>query len=120
MTGPKIRQVDYYPDEFLIGVAGMTPEQIGVYWVICSLMYSSGGPISVYDERISRICGASKRKCRRIIEELMSAGKLQSDGQSLANKRANFELSKAINRVNNAQTAGKKGGRPKEKHMKRA
>jgi uncharacterized protein YdaU (DUF1376 family) len=58
----KIRRIDYSPDEFLVGVAGMSAEEIGVYWVIVSLIYSSGGPIPVDDDRLKRLAGVSHQR----------------------------------------------------------
>jgi hypothetical protein len=38
----KIRRVFFSADEFLAGIVGMTPAEVGIYWTICSLIYSTG------------------------------------------------------------------------------
>ena len=41
----KIRRVNYSPDEFLAAISSLTVEEIGFYWVCCTLIYSKRGPI---------------------------------------------------------------------------
>lgn len=108
----KVRRVDYYPDEFLVGVSGMTSEQIGVYWVVCSLIYSSGGPILERDPRIMRCGGVSTRRWPGLLAELVEIGKLTVVDGRLHNRRAAIELGKTQDRVSKARDNGHLGGRP--------
>lgn len=95
----KLRRIDFYPDDFLIGVAGMTPEQGHVYWVVCSLCYSTGGPIPVEDERIFRLIRARPARLKRVINELQTCGKLIVDGTQMYNRRAVNEMKTALKRI---------------------
>ena len=36
----KARRYDYSPAEFLEGVSNLTVDEIGLYWVACSMMYA--------------------------------------------------------------------------------
>lgn len=110
---PKIRRVDYYPDEFLIGVVGLSAEEIGVYWVVCSLVYSSGGPVPADDPRILRCGGIGPRRWPAIRQRLIAAGKLALDNAGhLTNRRCLKALDDARRRVDQAAVNGRSGGRP--------
>jgi hypothetical protein len=107
MTANKIRRVDFSPDEFLAGVNGMRADEIGVYWVVCSLIYSRGGPVDNDPQWIGRICSFHRATdCRRCLDRLIALGKLtvNADGQ-LENGRAMTELGRAHRRVNQAHDA---------------
>lgn len=112
----KVRRVDFSPDEFLVGIAGMPADEIGVYWVVCCLIYSSGGPIPEDDERLGRLSGASHQKLPHILRSLVERRhKLDLEGGLLSNKRAVNELERAEHRATNAISNGLQGGRPSNK-----
>lgn len=101
----KIRRIDFSPDEFLVGVAGMKPEEIGAYWIACSLMYSRGGPIVDDEAWIARACGCSRRTWRTLKERLVTAGKLSVSDGLISNSRTVREIERAKNRLNASRTA---------------
>lgn len=108
----KVRHIKYHPDEFLMGVAGMPPEQIGLYWLICSVIYSRGGPIPDDDAENARILRLDVRQYKRIKAALIERGKIRQEAGCLTNSRCEAELVKAHKRIEDAQAAGAQGGRP--------
>ncbi len=104
----KVRKIDFSPDEFLIGVTGMKPMDIAVYWVACSLMYSSGDAIQADDERLFSIIKARKSDIIATLNRLVARGKLQRNGSELAQKRCRTELERAAERIQNATDAASK------------
>lgn len=110
----KIRHIDFYPDEFLTGVSGkLTPEQTGVYWTICSLIYSNGGPIDNDPSWLGNIMrGTHWRTVKRIIKELVKMGKVESKSGSLMVQRCRKELARTEQRIGKARASGLQGGRP--------
>ena len=91
----------------------MAPELVGVYWFACSLMYSTGGPIAVDDDRWGYLRVRSDR-LKSLLSQLEVRKKLTiSDGQVWQN-RVGTELERAKKRVSSAQENGLRGGRPKE------
>src|SRR5690242_7600440 len=62
----KVRRIDFSPDEFLSGVHDLTLEQIGAYWMVCSLIYSRSERIPNDDHWIARFLRVDIRKWRRI------------------------------------------------------
>jgi uncharacterized protein YdaU (DUF1376 family) len=114
----KVRRVDYSPDEFFAGVAGkMTPAEVGIYWMVCTLIYSKGGPIDYDPEWLARTfkTGTKPSHVKAVVDGLIAGGKLTSDGVHLGNNRASSELQRAVNRVATAHENGTKGGRPLRK-----
>lgn len=109
----KVRRIDYYPDEFLVGTMSMACELKGAYWSICSLIYSSGGPIPDDAAWIAKVCGLSTRRWPAVREALLASGKITvtADGR-LANGRCLKELGSAQRRMEAAAENGRKGGRP--------
>jgi uncharacterized protein YdaU (DUF1376 family) len=107
----KVRYVDFSPDEFIAGVVGMKAEEIGVYWTICALIYSTGGSIQ-FDERLKRCSGCHGNKLNAVLRRLEDLGKIVRKGSEIIVKRCGKELEKAQNRSRKALENGEKGGRP--------
>lgn len=112
----KVRRVDYYPDEYIVGVSRMTFEQHGVYWMVCSLIMSNGGPIPNDPKWIGNLGGMGAARCRRIISDLVALGKLTEKSGKIGQKRAEKELISAQKRIETAQENGRNGGRPPKKN----
>lgn len=117
MASPKARRVDYYPDEYIAGVGGvLRADEQGVYWMLCSLIMSEGGPIAQDDRRFAALCRVRPADIKKLVENLIVSGKIlrQSDGK-LFQKRAQSEVEKSLNRIQSASENGSNGGRPSGK-----
>lgn len=117
MAAGKARHVDFYFDEYIAGVAGiLNAEEQGVYWMVCSLIMSEGGTIPENHRRLSMLCGVRPSDSKRIVASLVEKGKIfiQTDGK-LAQKRAQSEVEKSLNRIQRASEVGANGGRPRSK-----
>lgn len=115
----KVRYVDLTFDEFLAGVAGeLTPAQLGVYWMICLLIYSRGEPVKNDPEWL---CGKFKRGTdlrivKNALTDLQSLGKVQAIDGYLVVNRALDALQDARNRIVSHSERGSKGGRPSKEN----
>lgn len=117
MAEAKSRYIDYYPDEFISGVAAKMPyEEQGMYWMICSLIMSNGGPIENDLDHLARLGCLSKTKAKNLLSKLLKRGKIIENDGVLSQKRAENEVKKAIKRIEIAQNNGAKGGRPSKKN----
>jgi uncharacterized protein YdaU (DUF1376 family) len=115
MSG-KARHFDYSPDEYISGVAGrLRADEQGVYWMICSLIMSEGGPVDYDERRLATLCMLRPAHIRRIINRLVQEKKLTRSDGKLGQKRAQSEVERASNRIQSAVKNGAKGGRPAEK-----
>ena len=86
--------VPFYPSDWLAGVAGMTPAQIGVYITILMLIYDAGGPIFFDKRRLARRMCCPQNTFTTIIEDLIADGKVTLNDGFLSNARAEIELKK--------------------------
>ena len=107
----KIRNVHFSPDEYLAGTMGMTHQERGLYWQVCTLIYSSGGAIPDDDERL--FAGPDNPRTTRTTQErLIKKSKITRTGAELMVNRCRTELESASNRMRTAIESGAKGGRP--------
>ena len=113
----KARYIPFYPDEFLAGISGqMTPEQIGAYWTICSLIYSRGKSIKNDPKWIGNLMGGTHwRTAERLIRELHDMGKIDASGPQLGVQRCRNELARAAQKASKNSANGAQGGRPSNK-----
>ena len=120
MTTPELtvthkpRRFDLSPDNFIAGVAGqLSAEELGVYWLICLLIYSHCGEIEYDEQRLVKLLpGTHWRNIRAASQRLQQLGKIEvSDGHVMA-KGCEAPLQEAITRVSNAVQHGRTGGRP--------
>jgi uncharacterized protein YdaU (DUF1376 family) len=108
----KVRKVDFSPDEFIAGTAGMTPTELGIFWFICALIYSNGGPIPQNDERL-RAVRCDPRTIRATTAALVERGKIEilPTGEMMV-RRCRKELDSARKRMQLSAEAASRGGRP--------
>ncbi len=113
----KVRRVDYSPDEYVTGVGGvLRADEQGIYWMICTLVMSSGGAFTRNDQRIASLCLIRQSDACRITDKLIAMGKIEAlDGGKLTQKRARSEVERSVNRIQIATENGSKGGRPAKK-----
>ncbi len=112
---PKIRRVDFFPDEYVAGTCGLlTLEEQGAYWMICAQIYSRGGPIPDNEGWLTRMFfGCHWRSIRAVLANLEAKGKIVRVDDQITVPRCIEELGKATTRVTQAAENGKLGGRPK-------
>lgn len=113
MDGPKVRRIDFSPDEFLAGTVELSDAECGLYWRLCSLIYSRGRAVSRHELRA--ITHSHGNTFNALLGRLIGSGKVIAKGADLVVKRCANELEKAQKRVGNARENGKKGGRPSAK-----
>jgi uncharacterized protein YdaU (DUF1376 family) len=105
----KVRRVDYSPAEFLEGVSNLTVEEIGLFWVACSMMYAREESIANDAKWIGRAAGCSARKARSLIDALIAKKKLSIDGGGkLTNARAMAVISTTLRIIETARKGGER------------
>lgn len=108
-----VRRIDFYPADFFSGVAGMKADMIGVYWVVCTLLYLSDGAIWNTDHRLKSGAGVSYHRLPGILKELASMGKISMSKEgAITQQRVSNELARATQRISKARASGAQGGRP--------
>lgn len=113
---PKIRRIDYSPDEFLAGTIGLSDAECGLYWRLCTLIYSRGRAVS--RDELRAVSPSHGKTFNAIVQRLIENGKVLVLGneRDLFVKRCGNELENALKRVRNARENGLKGGRPRKEN----
>jgi uncharacterized protein YdaU (DUF1376 family) len=109
----KIRRIDFSPDEWIAGTVNLSDRERGIYWQLCALIYSHGGPVLESDLR--QVCSSRSRDYQQAIDHLLSLHKITKDGPYLSQKRAIAELERSQERARRSTENGHKGGRPSNK-----
>ena len=93
----------FFPSDWLGGTSGLSAAEKGVYVTLIALMYDLGGAIPRDDARLARQCGLPKAGLSKIIDTLLSLGKIEDEGQCLTNSRVKNELTERENRIGTAR-----------------
>lgn len=88
----RLFRIDFYPQDWLIDTARLTPEERGIYIQIVCLIYANRGPIENNPQWIAGVSGCSTRLVKTIIERLEQKLFIQFSGEKIGQKRAENEL----------------------------
>jgi uncharacterized protein YdaU (DUF1376 family) len=111
VPGTKIRRVDFYPADWLVGTIGLPHEEIAVYVQICMLIYDRGGPIPDDEAWLSHVAGMHWRTFRKARIGLIEKGKIVSENGHVSVRRCSEELQRAFRRVSESRQNGTKGNK---------
>ena len=84
----------FYPSDWLGGVAGMKPAEVGVYINIIAMIYDAGGPIKLDEARLARRMCCPLVTFRSILLALIEDEKLSLNEGYITQQRAEIELEK--------------------------
>lgn len=107
------RMTDWYkmnPVDWNDGTDDLTLEQEGAYLRICNAIYISERPIRDNMFVIAGLLRCSDRKARRLVDDLVKAGKLIIEGGHIINRRAVDEVSARVRLRMERQSNGSRGG----------
>lgn len=107
----KIRHIRYHADEYLSAIAGMPAAYQGVYWLICSLIYSTGTPLAVDDPRLHALCGCHGRTLSAALAYLETHLKITRNDSEIDVKRCRNEIETALKRSRKHAENGAKGNK---------
>ena len=107
MSRPHIPYFSFYPADFMNGVRGMSPQEIGVYTMLLCLIYEESGPVEYNELRLSTYCGMRQATFAKVVGKLVDLGKLTIENGMMSNDRAEIEISKRANDLKNSSKAGK-------------
>ena len=101
----------WYQDDFLGGVRGMSAAEIGVYTILLNEMYARGEALSLPDVRLARHCGLPVPKFRTILAMLIKEGKIVELECGLWNEKCDKTLVKRKNEHHRNSSAGSQSGK---------
>lgn len=97
----------FYPADFMGGVRGLTPQEVGLYTMLLCRIYEENGPIEFNVLRLSTYCGMRAPTFEKTVQKLVDLGKLDLTDGMLSNARAMSEISNRSNDLKAASRAGK-------------
>ncbi|MEI2387638.1 DUF1376 domain-containing protein [Breoghania sp. JC706] len=97
---------NFYPADFMNGVRGLSPQEVGVYTMLLCRIYEENGPVDLHYLRLYTYCGMRESTFRKVLGKLVELGKLEIRGDCLTNARAEFEISNRADNLKNKKRAG--------------
>ena len=104
---------DWYkmnPVDWNEGTDDLTLEQEGAYLRICNAIYIAERPIRNNMFVVAGLLRCSDRKARRLVDDLVKAGKLVIEDGHIVNRRAVDEVSARVRLRADRQSIGSRGG----------
>ena len=120
MASNNIPYFRFYPADFMLGVRGMSAQEVGVYTMIICLIYESSGPVEYNPLRLSTYCGMRQATFDKVLEKLVDLDKLQMHGGLISNRRADVEISKRANDLKSNSKAGKASAEKRQQNQSQA
>lgn len=80
----------WYQDDFLGGIRGMTAAAIGIYTVLLNEMYAQGRALKMPVPRLARLCGTTVPTFNNVLAELIETGKICELDAGLWNARVDL------------------------------
>ncbi|WP_435167952.1 DUF1376 domain-containing protein [Falsirhodobacter sp. 1013] len=97
----------FYPADFMNGVRGLTPQEVGVYTMILCRIYEENGPIEANTMRLATYCGMREKTFAVVMQKLVDLGKFSLIEGMVINRRALEEIQKRSDGLKNNSKAGK-------------
>lgn len=114
MSKPHIPYFDFYPADFMNGVRGLTPQEVGVYTMILCRIYEESGPVEYHAERLATYCGMRVSAFEKTMERLILLGKFSLSEGMLSNRRAEREIESRSNKLKINSRAGKESAKKRQ------
>lgn len=108
----------FYPADFMNGVRGLTPQEVGVYTMILCRIYEESGPVEYHVRRLATYCGMREAAFTSVVEKLVDLDKLQLVDGKLFNRRAEGEIAKRANGLKVASKAGKASAEKRQQNQR--
>lgn len=108
----------FYPTDFMNGVRGLSPQEVGVYTMILCRIYEENGPVEYHSMRLATYCGMRQATFSKTVEKLVDLGKLSLDDGMLSNTRAEAEISNRSNDLKIASRAGKESAKKRKQNQR--
>lgn len=98
---------DFYPADFMHGVRGLTPAEVGVYTMLLCRIYEENGPVEYHVARLATYCGMREPAFEKTFERLVDLGKISLASGLFSNGRAQQEIASRETKLKNNSRAGK-------------
>ena len=107
MSGSRIPYFDFYPTDFMHGVRGLTPQEVGIYTMLLCRIYEENAPVQYHPARLAAYCGTRESTFVKAFERLVDLGKFSVSEGMFTNARAQVEIEARETKLKNNSRAGK-------------
>jgi uncharacterized protein YdaU (DUF1376 family) len=107
MAKRHIPYFSFYPADFMNGMRGLNPQEVGILIMLLCRIYEENGPIEYHVSRLATYCGTRDAAFVKIVERLIDLGKFNLSEDRLSNIRAGAEIQKREACLERASRAGK-------------
>ena len=90
----RVPYFNFYPADFMLGVRGMTPQEVGIYTMILCMIYEHNGPVAMNSARLSAYCGCRVTTLEKAISRLCELGRISVADGMIMDDRAAEEIAK--------------------------
>jgi uncharacterized protein YdaU (DUF1376 family) len=116
----RIPYFDFYPSDFMGGVRGLTPAEVGIYTMILCRIYEENGPVEHHVTRLAAYCNCPVSMIERVVARLVDLGKITLADGALTNPRAEAEIAKRQTKLNSSVKAGKISAEKRQEKQREA
>lgn len=110
----------FYPADFMNGVRGLTAQEVGVFTMLLCRIYEENGPVEYNQLRLATYCGMREPTFMKVVSRPIDLGKLTLLHGHLSNARAELELIKRTNSLENSSKAGKASTEKRQQKQEKA
>lgn len=108
----------FYPADFMNGVRGLTPQEVGVYTMLLCRIYEENGPVEYHVLRLATYCGMREKTFAEVVAKLVDLDKLQLVEGTISNRRAEVEIAKRSDGLKFASKAGKASAEKRQQNQR--
>lgn len=107
----------FYPADFMNGVRGLSAQEVGVYTMLLCRIYEENGPVEYHVLRLATYCGMREPTFEKVVKALVDLGKIHLVDGMLCNRRAEAEIAKRVNDLENSSKAGKASAQKRQQNQ---
>jgi uncharacterized protein YdaU (DUF1376 family) len=108
---------DFYPADFMNGVRGLSPQEVGVYTMILCRIYEESGPVEYHLIKLSTYCGMRPSSFEKVIKKLIELGKFTLCEGVLSNRRAETEIQNRSDKLKINKKAGEASAKKRKENQ---
>lgn len=116
----RIPYFNFYPTDFIKGVRGLTPQEVGIYTMILCRIYEENGPIERHLGRMAAYCGCTEKVIAKVIDRLVYLGRLNLIDGKISDDRADVEILKRENALKSQSRAGEISAQKRKQNQGKA
>ena len=117
MSAKRVPYFNFYPTDFMRGVRGLTPQEVGIYTMLLCLIYEHNGPVARNIARLSAYCGCRPSSLEKALDRLAELGRITVADGMVMDDRAAEEIAKREHALKLQSLAGEKSAEKRKQNQ---